>query len=79
MKLKEMAVEYKGGKCERCGYEKCLKALQFHHTDPSKKDFGIAESGHTRSFEKMKIELDKCLLLCANCHCEEHARLDETQ
>lgn len=68
------AVEYKGGCCEHCGYKKYLGALEFHHTDPTKKDFGIA-SASTRSFQNVKAELDKCLLLCANCHREEHARL----
>lgn len=73
-KVKELAVEYKGGSCERCGYNKCIEALDFHHKDPKEKDFGIAQKGETRSFEKIKIELDKCLLLCANCHREEHAK-----
>lgn len=75
-KLKALAVEYKGGSCERCGYNRCIQALDFHHRDPTQKDFGIAEAGETRSFEKIKIELDKCLLLCSNCHREEHVRLE---
>ena len=40
-KLKLMAIEYKGGSCQRCGYNKCTRALSFHHLDPSKKDFGL--------------------------------------
>jgi len=71
--LKVKSIEYKGGKCEKCGYDKCVDALEFHHLDSSQKDFGISASGITRSFEKMKIELDKCILLCANCHRELHA------
>lgn len=55
-----------------CGYSKCIAALDFHHTDPSKKDFGISSGGYTRSFEKIKDELDKCILVCANCHRELH-------
>ena len=74
-KLKSLAVEYKGCECSYCGYSKCQSALEFHHTDPSEKDFGISAKGYTKSFEKMKVELDKCILLCANCHREEHARL----
>jgi 5-methylcytosine-specific restriction endonuclease McrA len=74
-KLKILSLEYKGGKCEFCGYSKCVEALEFHHIDSLDKDFGISESGNTRSFEKLKIELDKCVLLCANCHREEHVRL----
>lgn len=64
---------YKGGKCIVCGYNKSIRALQFHHLDPTQKDFGI--SGTTKSFEKLKPELDKCVLLCANCHGEVHEGL----
>lgn len=68
--IKKKCVEYKGGKCERCGYDKCIGALDFHHLDPSQKDFGI--STNIKSFDLIKKELDKCILLCANCHREEH-------
>lgn len=61
---------YKGGKCIVCGYNKSIRALQFHHLDPTQKDFGI--SGTTKSFEKLKPELDKCVLLC---HGEVHEGL----
>jgi hypothetical protein len=71
-KLKILAVAYKGGSCSLCGYNKCIRALEFHHTDPTQKDFGISAKGITRSFEKMKVELDKCILVCANCHREIH-------
>lgn len=74
-RLKELAVEYKGGKCEVCGYNKCLKALEFHHLNPNEKDFGISQKGYTRSWEKVKSELDKCIMLCSNCHAEFHAGL----
>lgn len=75
LKVKQLAVEYKGGKCESCGYSKCVEALEFHHKNPQEKDFGISEKGHTKSFNKIKIELDKCIMLCANCHREEHVKL----
>lgn len=68
---KQQAVDYKGGRCERCGYSKSLRALQFHHPDPTEKEFGIG-SGNTKSWEKLKVELDKCELLCSNCHAEHH-------
>ena len=42
-RIKEQLVEYKGGKCERCGYNKSMRALEFHHLDPSEKDFGISK------------------------------------
>ena len=76
-KIKRMAVEYKGGKCEICGYNKCIDALDFHHTD-SKKEFGVGEKGHTRSWNKVKEEIDKCILVCANCHREIHSKDNES-
>lgn len=71
--LKVKAIEYKGGACQKCGYNKYIGALEFHHLDPAQKDFGISEKGHTRSWEKIKNELDKCILVCANCHREIHS------
>ena len=68
-----MAVQYKGGQCSRCGYNKCVEALEFHHLDSSQKDFGISEKGYTRSWERVREELEKCILVCANCHRELHA------
>lgn len=70
-----MAVEYKGGACEICGYNKCEIALVFHHLNPTQKDFALSMGGYTRSWEKVKKELDKCTLLCSNCHAETHANL----
>lgn len=72
-KLKLKAVEYKGSCCSICNYDKCIDALEFHHLDPSKKDFGISKHGYTRSWEKVKNELDKCILVCSNCHKEIHS------
>jgi hypothetical protein len=72
-KIKELSVEYKGGKCEICGYKKYIGALQFHHLDPSEKDFQISQKGHTRSWDRVKSELDKCIMVCGNCHSEIHA------
>lgn len=71
-KLREMARDYKGGKCQICGYKKCPRALSFHHLDPKKKDFTISAKGLTRSWIKLQEEIDKCILLCANCHMEIH-------
>jgi ribosomal protein L30E len=68
-------VEYKGGKCQCCGYNKCIDALEFHHLDKKEKDFTI--SGKSWSFEKIKKETDKCILVCSNCHKEIHAGLIE--
>jgi len=70
--LRIEAIKYLGGKCFFCGYNKCYEALEFHHLDSKKKDFGISQGGITRSWEKIKKELDKCILACANCHRELH-------
>ena len=72
-KIKQMAIEYKGGKCQVCGYDKCNEALDFHHHNEGSKRFGIGQKGYTRSWETVKQELDYCYLLCANCHREVHA------
>lgn len=74
-KIREMAVEYKGGKCIFCGYNECNQALEFHHINNDGKDFGISEKGYTRSWQRVKKELDKCILVCANCHRELHIGL----
>ena len=72
-----MAVEHRGGKCALCGYARCAEALELHHKDPTQKDFGISYRGYTRSWEKIRKEIEKCVLLCANCHREVHAGLQQ--
>ena len=71
--LKKQCVDYKGGKCKRCGYDKYPEVLDFHHRDPIEKDFQISDKGW--SFERLKKELDKCDLVCKNCHEEIHIEL----
>lgn len=68
---KQALVDSKGGKCSVCGYNKCLKSLQFHHTIPGEKDFNISGVSWGK-FEEIRKELDKCILVCANCHGEIH-------
>jgi hypothetical protein len=61
-----------GGRCVDCGYSTCPEALQFHHRDPSTKDFGL---GHFNgSLARLIAEAAKCDLVCANCHRVRHAR-----
>jgi 5-methylcytosine-specific restriction endonuclease McrA len=72
--IKTKAVEYKGSKCQVCGYSKYTGALEFHHLDPKEKDFAISSS-KVGKWDKIKAELDKCVLLCSNCHREVHANL----
>lgn len=70
------AINYKGGKCLDCGYNKYKEPLQFHHRDPTEKDFEISlRIVSLRSFERLKYELDKCDLLCANCHIKRHSKI----
>lgn len=73
-RMKARAVEYKGGKCVRCGYSKCNRALQFHHTDRETKSFNISRLC-TYAWAVVEKELDKTILLCGNCHCEEEDSL----
>lgn len=70
--LKERLVEAAGGKCCRCGYSKCIAALEFHHPDPHAKEFTLAQY---RVFERALREAKKCELVCANCHREIHASM----
>jgi hypothetical protein len=69
-KLKQMSVALKGGRCQLCGYSRCIRALEFHHIDPDEKGFALSERGLTRSWTKIQEELAKTVLLCANCHRE---------
>lgn len=74
---KQKAITYKGGKCIYCGYDRFYGALDFHHRDPNEKEFNW-EAMKRMPWEKTKSELDKCDLLCSNCHREEHGRLNGT-
>jgi len=71
---KKLLVEYKGGKCQKCGYHKCMAALDFHHRNPKEKEFTISSKKglFKRTLEEEIKEVDKCDLLCANCHREVH-------
>src|SRR5574343_14188 len=66
------AINEFGGKCQKCGYNKCLTALEFHHLD-SKNKLTSPSNAITRwSWDRAIIELKKCILVCANCHREIH-------
>ncbi len=69
-KSKRKLIEAFGGCCKICGYNKCPRALQFHHLEPAEKSFNISHQGMCRSWDKMLAEANKCVLLCANCHAE---------
>lgn len=70
-KVKRSLVQEAGGKCTKCGYSKSVAALHFHHK--KEKSFGISASGFTRGIDILRKEIKKCVLLCANCHAEEHS------
>jgi len=64
-------VNYLGGECIKCGYN-LPEGIDFHHLDPSKKDFEISRRKGALSNEKVRKELQKCAPLCRNCHAEFH-------
>lgn len=71
--IKRKLVEEAGGKCLLCGYDRCQQVLEFHHLDPSLKEFQLSHNGATRSLARSRAEARKCILLCANCHREVEA------
>lgn len=66
-----LAEQYKECGCQKCG-ENRLYVLDFHHIDPSEKENTIAHMIKSSSEEKLIKELQKCIVLCANCHREFH-------
>lgn len=58
--------------CSLCGYNKCRRALHYHHKIPNKKVRDLSAKGKFKNIEEFKKEVSKCVLLCANCHAEAH-------
>jgi len=78
-KAKIKMLEYKNTNCcSKCGYSKLNRVLDFHHIDPNTKDISVSKyRGSSKILtNEIKHELDKCIILCANCHREEHYDLD---
>ena len=71
-KIAEYMESRGGAKCMSCGYDKYIGALDFHHRDPAEKD---PKWSRGWKMERLKAELDKCDILCANCHREAHAQV----
>ncbi len=71
-KLKEQAVAFMGGKCQICGYNRCMRNFAFHHINSRDKSFQITGAW---SWRKIEEELKKCILVCHNCHGEIHEGL----
>ena len=73
---KKKLIDCLGGKCNRCGYNRCFDALEFHHLDESKKEFTISSAMvRPRKWELLVEEVKKCILLCSICHRELHTKL----
>ncbi len=73
-RVKQVLVEEAGGGCALCGYDRCIRALHFHHVDPSTKSFTVSHGGVTASLARAREEAAKCILLCSNCHAEVESR-----
>ena len=73
--LRRKIIEYMGGKCVECGYNECLGALHPHHLNGEEKSFRLS-GAHSRSWKLICEEMDKCILLCANCHFKNHHPCD---
>jgi len=71
-RTKATAIKYLGGKCKKCGWHGNQAAFQFHHKNSQEKDF-IIGSVANKSWDLIKKEINKCVLLCANCHAVEHS------
>jgi hypothetical protein len=69
---KRKLVDYFGGRCIKCGYFKCIAALEFHHINPEEKNIALSASGLMKKWDVVLEEAKKCDLLCSNCHAEEH-------
>jgi hypothetical protein len=61
--------------CEHCP-ENHPACLDFHHLDPNEKETSVTLAVHRGwGIERIKAEIAKCVILCANCHRKEHDRL----
>jgi 5-methylcytosine-specific restriction endonuclease McrA len=76
-KQKLRAIEHKGGACVKCGYNASPSALEFHHVIPTEKEYAWDEL-RKMSWDRVLAELEKCVLVCANCHREIHDSMRET-
>jgi hypothetical protein len=69
---KQKLVDLLGGCCCKCGYNRCLAALDFHHRNPQEKRFQVGAYGLLIKWERLVEEALKCDLICRNCHAELH-------
>ena len=72
-RTKKKIIEAMGGKCCVCGYDKCFAAFDLHHLEPDNKDLQFGKvTANPKAWEKIVIELRKCVLICSRCHREVH-------
>ncbi|HSZ06552.1 MAG TPA: helix-turn-helix domain-containing protein [Solirubrobacteraceae bacterium] len=69
-KMKTILVEEAGGACCICGYRRTMRALHFHHVEPSQKRHELNARGVALALDSLRAEARKCVLLCSNCHAE---------
>ncbi len=69
-KMKEILVAAAGGRWCICGYDRHPSALAFHHVDPVRKRMPVSGGGISYSLNTLRVEANKCVLLCANCYSE---------
>lgn len=75
-RTKDRIVTAMGGRCQICFYDRCPEALELHHLDPSEKEISFGQiRANPRAIAGIVDELKKCILLCANCHREVHAKV----
>lgn len=74
-KVKARLVQMLGGSCSRCDYSKCTRALTFHHRDRESKEFSLSEKSNW-AWHRLVMEVQKCVLLCSNCHMEIEEEFD---
>jgi hypothetical protein len=73
LRRKIQLIEMHGGKCEKCGYNNNASALHFHHKNSMTKSFKLdMRVLSNKRWDLILEETDKCVLLCSNCHAEEH-------
>lgn len=75
VKRREFLIETFGGGCQVCGYRRCRNGLVFHHVNPEEKRIGLSVLTCRLGLRTILAELQKCVLLCQNCHSEVHAGL----
>jgi hypothetical protein len=70
-RLRRLTAKYvrlAGGRCQKCGYDKYLSAMSFHHVNPENKSHNPTVVIRSGDHKKVERELDKCILLCMSCH-----------